>query len=340
VFAAQARAKIGGITDTEWNRVRASKDPNVYKVYIAANPSGQYTAEARTRMNMLVASMVAFEQIRESKNVEDFKAYVAKYPEGVFVDDARSNFEPPKVGTMRRNSIGMEFMYIPEGSFQMGSTNGNGDEKPVHKVTISQGFFMGRTEVTQTQWQAVMGNNPSGFKDCGNCPVENVSWDDAQSFIAKLNAQNDGFKYRLPSEAEWEYAARSGTTGDYAGNLDSMAWYSANSGSKTHPVGTKQANAWGLYDMHGNVWEWCQDWYSDSYYGKQSKCKSDGSDKRLVSGVSRWQLSRRCRESALGDSYQLFAVGAQRLSRFSRGQELVTLCTFTLLRFVKFFKLR
>ena len=202
-FAAQARAKIGGITDTEWNRVRASKDPNVYKVYIAANPSGQYTAEARTRMNMLVASMVAFEQIRESKNVEDFKAYVAKYPEGVFVDDARSNFEPPKVGTMRRNSIGMEFMYIPEGSFQMGSTNGNGDEKPVHKVTISQGFFMGRTEVTQTQWQAVMGNNRSGFKDCGNCPVENVNWDDAQSFITKLNAQNDGFKYRLPSEAEW-----------------------------------------------------------------------------------------------------------------------------------------
>jgi formylglycine-generating enzyme required for sulfatase activity len=122
---------------------------------------------------------------------------------------------------------------------------------------------MGRTEVTQAQWQAVMGNNPSYFKNCPQCPVETVSWEDAQRFVDKLNAQNDGFKYRLPTEAEWEYAARSGTTGDYAGNLDSMAWYSGNSGNKTHEVATKQPNAWGLYDMHGNVWEWCEDWYGD-----------------------------------------------------------------------------
>ncbi len=174
------------------------------------------------------------------------------------------------------NGVEMSFVYIPEGSFQMGSTNGSDDEKPVHKVTISQGFYMQTTEATQTQWEAVMGNNPSNFKNCANCPVETISWDDAQSFIAKLNAQNDGFKYRLPSEAEWEYTARARTTGDYAGNLDSMTWYSANSGSKTHEVGTKQANAWGLYDMHGNVWEWVQDWYSDSYYASSPSINPTG----------------------------------------------------------------
>ena len=158
----------------------------------------------------------------------------------------------------------MSFAYIPAGDFMMGGDKYD-EEKPIHKVTISEGFYMGQTEVTQAQWKAVMGNNPSYFKNCPNCPVENVSWNEAQQFIGKLNAQKDGYKYRLPTEAEWEYAARSGTTGDYAGNLDAMAWYGANSGSKTHEVATKQANAWGLYDMHGNVWEWCADWYSDNY---------------------------------------------------------------------------
>ena len=112
-----------------------------------------------------------------------------------------------------------------------------------------------------------MGNNPSHFKECGNCPVETVSWDDTQKFIERLNGMNDGYTYRLPTEAEWEYACRAGTTGDYAGNLTEMAWYSENSGNKTHAVGGKQPNAWGLADMHGNVWEWCQDWYHETYYG-------------------------------------------------------------------------
>jgi len=177
----------------------------------------------------------------------------------------KSNTTAQKV-EVRKNSIGMEFVYIPPGDFMMGSDE-ESDEKPIHKVTISNGFWMGKTEVTQEQWQAVMSNNSSHHQNCSQCPVESVSWNNAKEFIAKLNTKNDGFEYRLPSEAEWEYAARAGTTGDYAGNLDSMAWYNANSGDKMHPVGQKQPNAFGLYDMHGNFQEWCEDIYSYDYNG-------------------------------------------------------------------------
>ena len=142
----------------------------------------------------------------------------------------------------------------------MGSLNGNGDERPPHLVRISRGFEMGKYEVTQVEWEALMGSNPSRFKSADR-PVENVSWDDVQRFIRKLNAKSDGFIYRLPTEAEWEYACRAGTTGDYAGSLDDMGWYERNSNGQTHPVGQKRPNAWGLYDMHGNVWEWVQDWF-------------------------------------------------------------------------------
>jgi hypothetical protein len=162
-----------------------------------------------------------------------------------------------------------DFSLISAGSFQMGSTNGASDERPVHTVTISRAFYLQKTEVTQAQWQAVMGTNPSYFAACGlQCPVEQVSWDDIQQFLGRLNQATPGVTYRLPTEAEWEYAARAGTTGDYGGSggLDQMGWYGGNSGSTTHPVRQKQANAWGLYDMHGNVWEWVQDWYSGTYY--------------------------------------------------------------------------
>src|SRR6185295_12837821 len=129
----------------------------------------------------------------------------------------------------------------------------------VHKVRITRQFEIGKYEVTQEQWQAVMGDNPSNFKGA-NLPVEKVSWNDAQDFLLKLNAR-DGYTYRLPTEAEWEYACRAGSMGDFAGELDDVAWYDKNSGSKTHPVGQKRPNVWGLYDMHGNVSEWCSDWY-------------------------------------------------------------------------------
>ncbi len=173
-------------------------------------------------------------------------------------------------GTLTDGLNGSKFAQICPSTFMMGSPKSesgrDSNEGPQHQVTISKAFELQTTEVTQSQWQAVMGSTPSDFKG-PDLPVEQVSWDDAQAFISKLNALGDGYRYRLPTEAEWEYAARAGTTGPYAGDLDAMAWYSQNSGNKTHPVGTKAPNAWGLYDMHGNVWEWTQDWdgaYSSS----------------------------------------------------------------------------
>jgi formylglycine-generating enzyme required for sulfatase activity len=197
------------------------------------------------------------------------------------------------------NSIGMEFVRVPAGSFTMGTKEvqadpfsnrppaGNSNEKPAHQVTISQDFYMGKYEVTQAQWYAVMGNNPSNFKsedvggDSRNHPVEQVSWDDAQEFITKLNAK-EGKNYRLPTEAEWEYACRSGGKDEkYCGGNDpaALAWYMDNSGKRTHQVGTKQPNGLGLYDMSGNVEEWCWDWHDADYY-----TKSPAADPRGPSG--------------------------------------------------------
>ncbi len=162
----------------------------------------------------------------------------------------------------------MTFSFIPPGTFLMGSDHkrANADEKPVHRVTLTKGFFLGIHPVTQTQWKAVTGSNPSHFPG-DNRPVEQVSWDDCQEFCKTLTAHLEGRgTVGLPSEAEWEYACRAGTTtkyctGDGAAALKKAGWYEGNSESQTHPVGELAANAWGLHDMHGNVWEWCQDGY-------------------------------------------------------------------------------
>jgi formylglycine-generating enzyme required for sulfatase activity len=176
------------------------------------------------------------------------------------------------------------FVRIEPGSFTMGSPGseeGRDNDEAQHAVTLTRGFCLMATEVTQGQWRSVMGSNPSGFASCGaSCPVEQVSWDDAVAY-ANRKSQAEGLQpcyegstfvgvgctgYRLPTEAEWEYAARAGTTGARHGSLDAVAWHVGNSGGTTHPVGQKQANAWGLYDMLGNVWEWTSDWYG-SYPG-------------------------------------------------------------------------
>jgi formylglycine-generating enzyme required for sulfatase activity len=172
---------------------------------------------------------------------------------------------PGPEGQRWTNSIGMKFVQIPSGTFTMGSISSEAEshETPPHTVTISRSFYVATTEVTQVQWKAVMGSNPSKFQG-DDLPVEQVSWNDTKEFIRKLNTKEGTTRYRLPTEAEWEYACRAGTTGDRYGDMVSTAWYDPTSGSKTHPVGQKQANAWGLYDMLGNVYEWCEDW-KDAY---------------------------------------------------------------------------
>ena len=167
----------------------------------------------------------------------------------------------------QKDPLNHEMIFVEGGTFQMGSSSWSLDEMPVHSVTLSA-FNIGKYEVTQAQWKAVMGNNPSSFSGCEDCPVERVSWNDVQDFIRKLNAQT-GKNYRLPTEAEWEYAAKGGKSSKgytYSGSndLNSVAWTIDNSGRKTHAIGGKQANELGVYDMAGNVWEWCSDWY-DAY---------------------------------------------------------------------------
>ncbi|MBI4808633.1 MAG: formylglycine-generating enzyme family protein [Nitrosomonadales bacterium] len=161
-----------------------------------------------------------------------------------------------------------EMVVIPAGSIEMALPIAAGQKTTgsKHPATISQSFAVGKTEVTQGQWKVIMGNNPSGFPKCGDdCPVERVSWNDAKEFIQKLNAKT-GKQYRLPTEVEWEYACRAGSSYEYCGSVtaDSVAWYNSNSGGTTHPVGRKQPNAFGLYDMSGNVWEWVEDCYDSA----------------------------------------------------------------------------
>ena len=190
----------------------------------------------------------------------------------------------PKVSL---DDIMRNMVYVEGGTFTMGATSEqkkpDDDEKPTHRVSLSS-FYIGKYEVTQALWKAVMGSNPSNRKG-DNLPVENVSWNDCQTFLRKLNAMT-GKNFRLPTEAEWEYAARGGNLSrgyQYSGSkkIDDVAWYNNNSGGETHPVGTKAPNELGIYDMSGNVWEWCQDWYGDyhGYLQTNPTGPSSGSDR-------------------------------------------------------------
>jgi formylglycine-generating enzyme required for sulfatase activity len=192
------------------------------------------------------------------------------------LEEFKAKVEKAKLEEAKRaiEQLSKQFVPVSGGTFTMGCTAEQGnecesDEKPAHSVTVND-FSIGKVEVTQGLWTAVMGSNPSNFEGDSNLPVESVSWNAVQEFIQKLNTMT-GKKYRLPTEAEWEYAARGGKSGKgykYSGgnNIDEVAWYDGNSSSKTHPVGTKQANELGIYDMTGNVWEWVSDWYGENYY--------------------------------------------------------------------------
>jgi len=211
------------------------------------------------------------------------------------------------------NRLGMEFVSIPAGSFKMGGDKtleqAEDHENPIHTVRFSKSILMGKYAVTQGQWSEVMNNNPSGFKDDLR-PVETVSWNDVQAYIKELNNKEKTDCYRLPTEAEWEYAARAGSESVYAFDsetsaLDQYAWYRKNSQNRTHPVGLLGSNTWGLYDMHGNVHEWCQDWFDREYYAQSPSQSPCGPAKGLAKslrggdwGSDEWYC--RCASRSLG----------------------------------------
>jgi formylglycine-generating enzyme required for sulfatase activity len=244
-----------------WRAVDTRNNKDDYDAYLNQYPQGKYAALARSRLNTLL-------QVEAER-------FAREFPAGKAFQDC------PECPTM---------VAIPAGSFKMGSNNGDKDEKPVHWVSVGM-FSIGKTEVTQGQWNALMGSNPSAFSQCGDdCPVDNVSWNDAKEYITRLSAKT-GKQYRLPSEAEWEYACRGGNRQDYCGSddVDSVAWIDRNSESKSHAAGTRQANAWRLVDMSGNVWEWVEDCYHDSYDGAPidgSAWTAGRCDRRVLRGGS------------------------------------------------------
>jgi len=216
----------------------------------------------------------------------------------------------------RKAEFQWEFAQIPAGEFMMGASpdddESDSDEKPSHLVRITHSFELGCYPVTQGMWKSVMGSNPSSFKG-KNRPVESVSWNDTQEFFKKLNDQQDGYICRLPTEAEWEYAARAGTTGPCYGDLHSIAWFYEdsyivfqNSDLVTHPVGEKLPNQFGLYAMLGNVREWCQDWHDEEYYEKSPTEDPMGPTNgkvRVLRGGSWYDFSWDVRVSARGRNY-------------------------------------
>jgi len=192
----------------------------------------------------------------------------------------------------------IELVRIPPGSFMMGSNNSSSVQSPVHQVTIDYSFYIGKFEVTQAQWQSVMGNNPSRFRGCGRCPVEQISWADAKAFLRRLNQMNDGNTYRLPTEAEWEYACRAGTKTEFlfgdSPSEEQAKLFGNYNRQKTMPIGSFEPNAFGLFDMTGNVSEWCEDQWHDSYKGAPNDGGAwidSGTSKVRVHRGGSWELT-------------------------------------------------
>ncbi|MDD2776761.1 MAG: SUMF1/EgtB/PvdO family nonheme iron enzyme [Gallionella sp.] len=258
------------IEDEFWEAIKNSAELANFEEYLRAYPRGRYLKLAKLKITQ-----------------------IKKNPTHIASENTTSRIAPaPRITASIQEP---DMIAIPAGSFTMGCKENWGsncgiDEKPPHVVNVNT-FQLGQYEVTQALWQAVMGSNPSGFANCGEtCPVERVSWEDIQAFIQKLNALT-GKRYRLPSEAEWEYACRAGGEVTYCGGnkVDLVAWHEKNSDAKTHAVGEKQANAFGLYDMSGNVWEWVQDCngsYQDAPSNGAARSGCDASSRRMLRGGS------------------------------------------------------
>ena len=277
-----ARWQAESVEQGAWQAAESSQTADGYAAYLDRYPQGRYVALARTQRDRLRANAAVSEDDRlweaaEKGGVPQLDAYLANYPQGRHASAANSRREQ-----LRKEEADMspgkvikdcpacpEMVVIPAGSFEMGEN----DAKPVHTVSIGRPFAIAKTEVTQTQWRAVIGTNPSKLARCDDCPVEGISWNDAKMYVEKLSRMT-GKVYRLPSEAEWEYACRAGGRQEYCGSdaIDSVAWHGAligsgNSEGKPHPVGQKQANHFGLHDMSGNVAEWVEDCYHAHYDG-------------------------------------------------------------------------
>ncbi|PIE91485.1 MAG: hypothetical protein CR997_00845 [Acidobacteria bacterium] len=297
-----------------------------HKVYVEANQTVEYLL-TREIVQAERDSHV-YELARKEGTEEVLREYIANYK--LHQAEAKELLSElkrePKAGDKKSfaipgTSITLDMRWIPRGRFLMGSPESEKDRydnELQHWVTLSKGFWMLETQVTQEMWETLMGWNPSRFVGStlpgkpprgafkgARRPVEEVSWDQAKEFIEKLNSKGIG-TYRLPTEAEWEYACRAGSTsaycyGDSKSRLKDYAWYDDNSGGETHEVGGKQSNDWGLYDMHGNVWEWCEDWYGEAYYKESPECDPRGpaSGKyHVFRGGSYWSNARDCRSAA------------------------------------------
>jgi len=311
-----------------WNAIKDSADPAQFRAYLDQFPNGTFVTlarlkagsaphvePARTTFGLTIAATPSDARIRILNIGPAYQPGIQLEPGRYHIEASRAGYsthtEWVELGrsdmthgiALDQRGIELpEMVVIPAGSFTMGSNDVDDEEKPVHTVQIRR-FKMMTTEVTQALWEAVMGSNPSSFKGADR-PVEKVSWDDIQIFIRKLN-QHSGQHFRLPSEAEWEYAARAGTTTRWSwGNSDSVAgqyaWYDGNSGDQTHPVGQKSPNGFGLYDMHGNVWEWVEDRYHDNYNGAPgdgSAWTSGSSLSRVLRGGSWYNLPNNLRSA-------------------------------------------